>query len=609
MSDEKLLTLDSTVEQIYAHPVGHDVLKRVLLAMGKSDGLLRLLPVKHLRLKTLARFTKSMLGDDFWNTFLTLLNSEQDVPDESTGAPTPAWWKEAVFYQVYPRSFCDADGDGVGDLAGILERLDYLKNLGVDTLWLSPVYDSPNDDNGYDIRDYQKIMAEFGTMEQFDALLAAVHRCGMRLVMDLVVNHTSDEHAWFKKALANSDSPYRDYYFFKPGAPDAPPNNWTSFFSGSAWNYYKQTGEWALHLFSQKQMDLNWECPALRHDIEEMIRWWLAKGVDGFRMDVINYISKTPGLPDGSKKIGQMMGFCGIEHYFYGPHLHEHLREIRREAFAPYKAFSVGETPGVGMEMAKLLTGDQRGELDMLFSFDHLETPGHARFDAYEYDLNYLKDYYTDWMLHYGPHCWMSLFYENHDNPRMISKVNADPSVRAVLGKLLAMIQFTLRGTPFVYEGQELGSVNINFKDISELHDVESLNLYAELVKTMPAQQAFEKVLSGTRDHARAMMRWDDADAQQLEEDSVYAFYRKLIALRRQYRTLIYGDFAVVGRNRKDVWAYTRTGEDSAFYVVCNLGKNAIPRTEVPRNWRLILSNYKEQQSKMQPYEACLYLK
>jgi oligo-1,6-glucosidase len=312
--------------------------------------------------------------------------------------------------QIYPRSFQDSDGDGIGDLKGIIMRLDYLKTLGVDAIWLSPVYDSPNDDNGYDIRDYYQIMKEFGSMDDFDLLLKEVHNRGMRLIMDLVVNHTSDEHPWFQEAIKAPDSKYHEYYHFHKSEDGNPPNNWTSFFGGSAWNYYEDNNEWALHLFSKKQMDLNWENEKVRKEIIGMIRWWLTKGVDGFRMDVINYISKSEGLPGGNESIGKLMGYYGIEHYFYGPKLHQYLKELKQEAFEPYHAFTVGETPGVGMEMSKLLTADYRKELDMVFSFDHLETPGHTRFDDYRYDLNYLKKYMSDWMENYGDHCWMSLF-------------------------------------------------------------------------------------------------------------------------------------------------------------------------------------------------------
>lgn len=367
-----MLTINNRIKDIYANPVGRDIIRKLLLQMGHSDIIVKNPVVGNLKLKSLPRLSMGYVDKGFLDTFLELLNSEPDTPRTDSCPVTHAWWKEAVFYQIYPRSFKDSSGDGIGDLRGILEKLDYIKMLGVDAIWLSPIYDSPNDDNGYDIRDYRKIMTELGTMEDFEKLLEGIHTRGMRLIMDLVVNHTSDEHEWFTKAINEPDSQYGDYYIFRDK-----PNNWTSFFSGSAWKYIKERREYALHLFSNKQMDLNWENPTVRREVKDMVSWWLQKGVDGFRMDVVNYISKRDGLPGGNEKIGALMGYYGVEHYFYGPHLHEYLRELKREAFAPFGAFSVGETPGIGMEMSKLLTADYRGELDMVFSFDHLETPGH----------------------------------------------------------------------------------------------------------------------------------------------------------------------------------------------------------------------------------------
>ena len=601
-----MMDLNTKLKTVCEHPVGRDVIRKILTTLGTDIRILDNPVTGNLTLKSLSKITGKVLDASFYDTFLRLLNSEKDRPADIPGEISHKWWKEAVFYQVYPRSFLDTNGDGTGDIKGIIRKLDYLKNLGVDALWLSPVYDSPNDDNGYDIRDYYKIMEEFGAMEDFDTLLAGLHERQMYLIMDLVVNHTSDEHPWFQEAVNNPDSPYHDYYFFRKGK--AAPNNWTSFFGGSAWNYYEKNREWALHLFSGKQMDLNWDNPSVRKDIEQMIRWWLEKGVDGFRMDVINYISKEAGLPEGNEQIGKMMGFYGIEHYFYGPRLHEYLREIQKNAFAPYKAFSVGETPGIGMEMSRLLTADYRGELDMVFSFDHLETPGHTRFEDYRYDLNYLKAYYMDWMEHYGNRCWMSLFYENHDNPRMISKVNPAPAFREVLAKLLAVIQFTLKGTPFIYQGQELGAVNADFKDIGELRDVESRNLYTELLKTMEPGEAFKKVLAGTRDHARVMMDWEEAARQKRDRESVYYFYKKLIALRKRYPVLVYGDIRFTDKKKKNLFCYYRDDPNLSFYVECNLSGRIIKRPKRPAGYGGILSNYGfHDKNRMMAYEVCLY--
>ena len=555
------LTMKSSLREVYAHPVGHDILKKIMLQTGMQERLL---------------------------------------DNRITGA-------------MYPRSFCDGNGDGIGDIKGIIGKLDYLSRLGVDAVWLSPVYDSPNDDNGYDIRDYLKIMQEFGTMEEFDALLSGLHSRGMRLIMDLVVNHTSDEHAWFQEAVRDPYGPYHDYYLFRENEDGREPNNWTSFFGqgkyGDAWRYIPENDEWALHLFSKKQMDLNWDNPRMRREIYTMVKWWLEKGVDGFRLDVINYISKEEGLPYGNESVGNMLGYVGIEHYFYGPHLHDYLRELRCMAFDPYEAFSVGETPGIGMQMGKLLTGEDRHELDMIFSFDHLETPGHMRFDEYRYDLNYLKQYYTEWMEGYGNRCWMSLFYDNHDNPRMISKVSEDPRYRFAIGKLLGMIQFTLKGTPFLYQGQELGAVNVPFTDMSQIRDVESINLYEELCRSMSEEEAFRRILAGTRDHARAMMKWQEAEEQKEDRDSIYYFYKKLIALRKKYPALIYGEIRITNHSRKNLFTWFRELDGEEFYIECNLSEKPLTRPARPEGFRGLLSSCKEPGRLMQPYEACLYRK
>ena len=576
--ERKKLTYDSRVRDLYQTPVGHDALARVLLQLGLREKTVTNPAVANLRLRTVAGLAKRKLGPDFFDALLRLVNLDQDEPCASTGAITPKWWKEAVFYQIYPRSFCDSNGDGIGDLRGILSKLDYLKELGVDALWLSPIYDSPNDDNGYDIRDYDKIMAEFGTMDDFQRLLDGVHQRGMRLIMDLVVNHTSDEHAWYQQALADEHSPYRAYYFFrKDGGGHTPPNNWTSFFSGPAWNYVEEGDRWALHLFSKKQMDLNWDNPDVRREVIAMVNRWLDRGVDGFRMDVINYISKEDGLPQGNEAIGDLMGFHGIEHYYYGPHLHEYLRELREKAFDPHGAFSVGETPGLGMKMAQLVTGEERRELDMVFSFDHLETPGHTRFEDYEYDLNYFRDYMIDWMEHYGNNCWMSLFYNNHDNPRMVSKITGDISRHTALSKLLAVMQMTLKGTPFVFQGDEMGLGNYPFTSMDQITDVESKGYYAEHIQHEPEEQVFAAILAGTREHARVLLPWNEKlppwhrGLRQMPKAEVQEAYRQLIRLRRGARALVYGAFRVKSR-KKDRFVYTRELDGEAYLVDCNLG-------------------------------------
>lgn len=622
-----MLTVESRIKEVYAHPIGRDLLKKVLLQKGWPDRVVTNPLVSSLKLKHLPLLTLGYVDRKFVETFLLILNGEPDRPLSDGEAPVrPAWWKEAVIYQIYPRSFQDSNGDGIGDLGGIIARLDYLKELGVDAIWLSPVYDSPNDDNGYDIRDYYRIMTEFGSMEDFDRLLAEVHARGMKLIMDLVINHTSDEHPWFQKALSEPASKYGAYYFFRDT-----PNNWTSLFGGSAWRYFPERQQYALHLFSKKQMDLNWENPELRAEVMAMIRWWLEKGVDGFRMDVINFISKREGLPDGNVKIAALMGAYGVEHYFYGPRLHAYLRQIRKEAFAPYGAFAVGETPGIGLEMAKLLTAEYREELDLIFSFDHLEMPGRSKFDEYRYDLNYYKEYIIYWLENYGKHCWMSLFFENHDQPRMISKVEPDPRYREAVAKLLATLLLTLPGTPFIYQGQEIGMVNKKFRSIGELRDIESLNFYTEWRKELGEAKAFQRVLAGSRDHARAPMQWtkekyagfstvepwigtdDDyllcnVEDQRTAADSVFHYYRHLIQLRKTHRTLLYGEIEFVHKKAKDLFTFYRRDGEGVFYIECNLSRQRKKRKgPLPAGERL-LGNYPASDGReLRPYEAIVW--
>lgn len=621
-----MLTLNHRIKDLYKNPVGKDVIDKLLLQMGYSEVLIKNPIVGNIKLKALPKLTRGFVDDDFLNAILELLNSEPDTPMKYEGPIKPAWWKEAVFYQIYPRSFKDSNNNGIGDLRGIIEKLDYLESLGVDAIWLSPIYDSPNDDNGYDIRNYNKIMAEFGDMKDFDQLLEAVHSRGMKLIMDLVINHTSDEHEWFQKAIKEPESKYGEYYIFKEE-----PNNWTSFFSGSAWNYIEERNQYALHLFSKKQMDLNWDNPEVRDELVQMVKGWLEKGIDGFRMDVINYISKREDLPDGNEKIGKLIGFSGIEHYFYGPKLHEYLKELNEKAFAPYNAFSVGETPGIGLETAKLLTADYRKELNMIFSFDHLENPGKSKFDDYQYDLNYYKKYIINWMENYPNNCQMSLFYDNHDNPRMLSKVDSSPQYRYVLAKLLAVMQMTLKGTPFIYQGQELGMINNNFESMDQLRDVESLNLYSELIESLSEADAFKKIMDGTRDHSRTPMQWsnskyggfsgaepwisgdDDylicnAEDQDNDKDSVLNFYRDIIKLRKEYKSLIYGDIKIVNKRTKDLFTYYRKADSEAIYIECNLSNKEKKRKgKFPYADKLI-SNYPDTvKGILRPYEATIW--
>lgn len=448
---KQIITMHSRVKDVWNTIIGHDILAKLLLQTGLSEKALLNSLVGNFSLWMIRKMTEKIWDAPFWPAFLHLVNSELDDEAPLDGKVERTWWKEAVFYQIYPRTFCDSNGDGIGDIQGIIQKLDYLKELGVDALWLSPIYDSPMADNGYDIRDYEKINSDFGTMEDFEQLLKEVHAKGMKLIMDLVVNHTSDEHRWFQQAIQDPKSPYRDYYFIRPYTKEEP-NNWTSFFSGSAWSHYGKEKDWALHLFAEKQVDLNWDNPKVREEIADMVNRWLDKGVDGFRMDVINYISKDKGLPAGNESVGTLMGYRGIEYYYYGPHLHTYLHELHQNTFAKHHAFSIGETPG------------------------------HVRWDAYQYDLNYYRNYLLDWQKNYGNNCWMSLFYNNHDNPRMVSKIDPAGIYRKEIEILLAVLQFTMKGTPFIYQGDEMGLVNYLFRSIDDIQDIESKNYYEKLI-------------------------------------------------------------------------------------------------------------------------------
>ena len=625
-------TIRSKIRDIYKNPVGRDIIDRLLLQMNMGERILKNPFSMGMSLAALRDLMGKKIDLDFWDAVLVLLNTETEQYAGGTPKTERKWWKESIFYQIYPRSFYDSNGDGIGDIPGIILKLDYLKELGADALWLCPIYDSPQDDNGYDIRDYRAIDPVFGTMDDFAALLTEIHKRGMRLIMDLVINHTSDEHEWFRRAVSEPGSTYRDYYFIRKGVDGKPPNNWKSFFSGIAWKELPGTDDWALCLFSKKQMDLNWDNPDMRRDVYDIIRWWLDKGVDGFRLDVISLISKVPGLPDGNEFIGKVMGIRGIEHYFYGPKLHEYLREMQKEAFEPYGAFTVGETPGIGIETGKLLTAGNRRELNMMFSFDHLEAPGKTRYDKYIYDASYLKSYYTRWMESYSNDYWMSLFYDNHDNLRMLSKIDPNGVFRDKLSMMLAVIQLTLRGTPFIYQGQELGAMNTTFGDLGELRDVESLSLYSELINTMPAEEAKRIVLSGTRDHARIPMQWDASEhsgfttgdpwiktvsdgysvqSQSTDENSILNFYKRLIQLRKSRIALVYGEIEVL-KTDKQIFAYKRKSSSETLYVECNLSPEQKTRPANRLNGKLVLSNYTDpainsSNKNMRAYEACIY--
>ena len=613
-----MIYIDSTLKEVWENPVGHDIIKKLLITKDIPEKTLINPLTLRLKLSQLTKVFGNKVDPNFLMAMIHLVNLNTDKPSKTALPRKKAWWKEAVFYQIYPRSFKDTNGDGIGDLPGIIEKLDYLKELGVDALWLSPIYDSPNDDNGYDIRDYRAIMKEFGTMEDFDRLLKAAQDRGLKIIMDLVVNHTSDEHEWFQKAISDPKSKYRNYYFLQEeDGLEEPPNNWKSWFSGPAWDRYGKDDLWGLHLFSKKQPDLNWDNPELREDIYDMVRWWLEKGVDGFRMDVISFISKEEGLPDGDETVGETLGFTGIERYFYGPHMHEYFREIREKAFAPYDAFSVGETPMIGMEMAKFIAGEDRKELDMVFSFDHMDNPGRSKFEDYEYDLNIYRDYITDWMENYGPNCWMSLFYNNHDNPRMCGKITMDPALRQRVQTLLAVMQMTLKGTPFIYQGDEMGLTNYDFHSMEEIRDIESKNLYEEMINGGESpEEAFALIKAGTRDHSRELLPWNDfsedhpAHLTQEQDPAIYNVYHDLIALRKKYPTLIYGEFKLMNRDHNH-FTYARKDKNGLFVIDCNLSGHRLPSVFRREGFALefapaFLENGAEWLS---PYEARIFRK
>lgn len=631
------LTRNSRLRDVYRSPVGRDLIDKVLLQSGVPRGLLR--AVLPLRLSLIERLTARFTGPGLVDTLLELVNSEPDVPLAGQPEGPAPWWRSAVFYQVYPRSFADSDGDGIGDLRGVIGKLDYLADLGVDCVWLSPIFDSPNEDMGYDVRDYRAVMREMGTLADLDELIAGCHERGMRIILDLVVNHSSDQHEWFRKAVADPDGPYGQYYFLEPGEEGTPPNNWRSFFSGSAWRWLPEANRWVLHLFANGQVDLRWDTPAVRDEVADIVAWWMRRGIDGFRLDVINYISKRPGLPDGHPFVGELMEFTGVEHYFYGPRLHEFLRGLRRDGFtrreppastararlrdgslgeplpADEVGIMVGETPGIGMELGRMLSAQGRGELDLTFDFDVLDTPGHTRWDEYRFDPEYLKRYFRVYQERLSPRDWISVFFDNHDNPRMLSKIagglEADPEHRTGVAKLLATIQLTMRGTPFLFQGQELAAINQSFSDVTHLRDVESINRYAHHVASgLAPEAAWAEILAGSRDHARVPMRWVpdggfseaspwlvgtdlqpgfSAEEQVRDPDSVFAWHRDLIALRRAHPALTLGELTWVHPERRNYFAYERSLGPERFLIECNTSEHELHRPRLDGEVRPLL--------------------
>ncbi len=473
------------------------------------------------------------------------------------------WWKSAVVYQVYPRTFADADGDGVGDLAGIRGRVDHLARLGVDVVWLSPVYRSPMDDNGYDISDYHDVDPVFGTLADLDALLDDLHRRGMKLVMDLVVNHTSSAHAWFQESRRSTDAPRRDWYWWRPSVP----NDWQSFFSGPAWTRDDATGESYLHLFAESQPDLNWENPEVRQAVYAMMRWWLDRGVDGFRMDVINLVSKPP-LEAPQAEV------------FNGPRVHEYLQEMHREVFAgrPPGLLTIGETPGCTLEHARLFTDPARGEVDMVFQFEHVDLdsgPG-GKWDVVPLTVRALKESLGRWQTGLADVGWNSLYLGNHDQPRCVSRFGDDsPEHRVASAKALATVLHLHRGTPFVYQGDELGMTNAALEGPEDLRDIESVNAYREMLERgLAPGDAMAAIRAKSRDHARTPVPWPEAEAQWEDPDSVLHHYRSLIALRHDQPVVVHGDFTMLLPEHEQVYAFVRRLDDVELLVAANLSSS-----------------------------------
>jgi oligo-1,6-glucosidase len=556
------------------------------------------------------------------------------------------WWKECVVYQIYPRSFSDSNGDGIGDLRGIIHKLDYLKKLGVDVVWLSPVYSSPNDDNGYDISNYQDIMPEFGNLADWQELLEEMHRRGIKLVMDLVVNHTSDEHPWFVEARKSKDNPYRDYYIWRPGVNGHEPNNWRSHFSGSTWQYDPGTGEYYLHIFSKKQPDLNWENPKVRQEVFKMMQWWLEKGVDGFRMDVINMISKVPGLPDAPVLLpGRYQN--SDPYYCNGPRLLEFLGEMKQAVLSHYDILTVGETPSVTTQNAIDITNEEHGFLNMLFQFEHMgidadPKSASARHSITPWKLADLKRIITRWQVDLDGRGWNSNYLNNHDQPRQVSRFGNDGPYRVESAKLLGTFLHMLQGTPYIYQGEEFGMTNVAFPSIKDYNDIQTVNMYHELVDEQGYDPAamMAVIHAKSRDNARTPVQWDASAqagfttgtpwlkvnpnyptinaAQALADpDSIFYYYQKLIQLRKTVPAVVYGSYALILAEHPQIYAFTRTLADERLLVILNFSAET-PIFALPEDIRysgkdLLIANYPVdpaediRQFTLRPYEARVY--
>ncbi|MGG3858177.1 alpha-glucosidase [Metabacillus fastidiosus] len=549
------------------------------------------------------------------------------------------WWKEAVAYQIYPRSFMDSDGDGIGDLHGIISKLDYLKEFGIEVIWICPIYESPNDDNGYDISNYKGIMEEFGTMDDFDELLAEVHKRGMKLIMDLVINHTSDEHPWFVESRSSKTNRYRNYYIWREGKDGKEPNNWESIFGGSAWEYDDKTDEYYLHLFSMKQPDLNWENKEVRKSLYEMINWWLDKGIDGFRVDAISHIKKVPGFPNLPNP-DKMPFVPSFEGHMNREGIQDFLGELKRETFDKYDIMTVGEANGVSVEDAEEWVGEEKGKFNMVFQFEHLDLWGKDVTTGI--DIQELKKTFTHWQKGLESFGWNALFLENHDQPRSVSTWGNSEEYRVESAKSLATMFFLMQGTPFIYQGQEIGMTNVKYSAITDYDDVATKNLYIEeRARGKSHEEIMEIIWKNGRDNSRTPMQWTDeinagfttgkpwlpvnsnycsinVKQSMQDPDSIYHYYKKMIELRKEHEALIYGSYDPVLEEHDKIFAYTRTLNEDVFLIMANLFEEkasfAFPKSLRKKERQLLLSNYDVKQEEdlkkviFKPFEARVYL-
>ena len=553
------------------------------------------------------------------------------------------WWKEAVVYQIYPRSFMDSNGDGIGDLRGIISKLDYLKELGIDAVWLSPCYKSPNDDNGYDISDYRDIMDEFGTLEDFKELLFEMHKRDIKLVMDLVVNHSSDEHKWFIESRSSKDNPKRDYYIWRDGKNGKTPNNWTSCFGGSAWEYDETTDQYYLHLFSKKQPDLNWENETLRKEVYDMMKYWFDMGIDGFRMDVVSMYSKVPGLPDGKVYGCETDCAIGSEHFTNGPRIHEFMKEINKEVLSKYKdVMTVGEAAGVTIEEAKKYANSDESELSMVFHFEHMgvDAGEGGKWDIKKWKLTDLKKILSKWETELHGKAWNSIYLSNHDQPRMVSRFGSE-KFREESSKMLFTMLLTMEGTPYIYQGEEIGMTNVKFPSIDDYRDIEVKNMWKEYVehRGYSPEEFMKAVHYIARDNNRTPIQWDDSENAGFttgtpwigvnpnykeinvkntlaNKNSIFYYVKELIKLRHENPIAVYGDFKEYMEDSESLYVYERNFEGKTMLVILNFtGEEQnfeLPEKFKNMNSKLYASNYdntdKFENNTLRPYEAIVYI-